>query len=72
MNKARKYSSTDFYGVDFILQPVEDNSNCSPIAAMVVFNNFFPENIDYRNGVNQFRGFIIKNLLHMLDNISTV
>jgi len=66
MNKARKYSSTDFSGVDFILQSSEDNSNCGPIAAMVVFNKFLPEEIDYQISVNQFRGSIIKNLLHIL------
>lgn len=72
LHKARKYSVTDFSSVDFILQPNDDNSNCGPIAAMVLFHNFLPEKIDYKIGVNQFRVFVINNLLRMLDSISTV
>ena len=72
LHKARKYSVTDFSSVYFILQPNDDNSNCGPIAAMVLFHNFLPEKIDYKIGVNQFRVFVINNLLRMLDSISTV
>ena len=72
LHKARKYSITDFSGVDFILQPNDDNSNCGPIAAMVLIHKFLPEKCDYNMSVNQFRVFVIDNLLEMLDSISTI
>ena len=64
--KARRYSSDDYSGIDFINQPSHDNSNCGPIAAMVLLYKFLPEEIDYRMSVPAFLGFIIKKLLHML------
>ena len=72
LHKARKYGVSDFAGVDFILQPNDDNSNCGPIAAMVLIDKFLPGKCDYNMSVNQFRVFVIDNLLHMLDSISTV
>ena len=72
LTKARRYSSDDFSGIDFINQPSHDNSNCGPIAAMVLLCKFLPEDIDYRMSVPAFRGFLIKKLLHMLDDTSTV
>ena len=72
LHKARKNNVSDFFGVDFILQPNDDNSNCGPIAAMVLIHKFLPEKCDYNMSVNQFRVFVIDNLLEMLDSISTI
>ena len=72
MKKARGYTSDDFFGIDFINQPCNDNSNCGPIAAMVILYKFLPEEIDYTLSVLAFRSFILEKVTCMLDKTSTV
>ena len=72
LKKARGYTSDDFFGIDFINQPCNDNSNCGPIAAMVILYKFLPEEIDYTLSVPAFRSFILEKLTCMLDKTSTV